>query len=196
MHDNIGMPNDGWACFSEGGQYRYLLGRRVGPGDRLLLFIMLNPSTADAARDDPTIRRCKSIAARWGFGRLEVVNLFARRAAQPRDMLSAAAPVGPCNDAFIRSAAARADAVLLAWGSHAARSARCGIRAAAAMRMAMSAMSGRKPLYRLGFTALNEPRHPLARVPTPKNPIAWTSDEIARYLRAHSPGADANRAPT
>ena len=186
----IPAVNDKWACFSQDRKYRYLLGRRVGAGERLLLFIMLNPSTADAARDDPTIRRCRAIAARWGFGRFEAVNLFAYRAAQPRVLFAAAAPVGPRNDAFIIDAVARADAVLLAWGSHAARPAHRP-RAAAAMRMAMPETPKRKPLYRLGFTALNEPRHPLARIPTPQKPIAWTSEEIARYLKAHSPDADA-----
>lgn len=66
--------------------YRYRLWRRVGYGHQRVTFIMLNPSTATADEDDPTIRRCQGYARRWGFDMLEVVNLFAWRATDPTDL--------------------------------------------------------------------------------------------------------------
>jgi hypothetical protein len=83
------------AVTSECGKYRYLLTRQVGFGDRTAAFIMLNPSTADAVNDDPTIRRCIGLARRWGCGRLVVANLFAIRATDPAEVRKASDPVGP-----------------------------------------------------------------------------------------------------
>ena len=79
------LPLERNAVISACGRYRYLLTRRVGPGTRAVTFIMLNPSTADATRDDPTIRRCIGFARSWGIGGVDVVNLFAFRATEPRD---------------------------------------------------------------------------------------------------------------
>jgi hypothetical protein len=79
---------------------------------------MLNPSTADASRDDATIRRCASFSRAWGFGAMVVVNLFALRATDPRRLREAADPVGPRNDGAIRGAAGGSDAVVAAWGRH------------------------------------------------------------------------------
>jgi len=78
----------GHATFSACGRFRYRLSRTWRPGPPLL-FVMLNPSTADAREDDPTLRRCLGFAQRAGFGALEVVNLFAYRATDPRDLRAA-----------------------------------------------------------------------------------------------------------
>lgn len=81
------------------------------------LFIMLNPSTADAELDDPTIRRCKSFAAGWGYGRMEVANLFSWRATKPEDVLVNLADAN--NDDLHRhliEAIGGADLVVCAWG--------------------------------------------------------------------------------
>jgi hypothetical protein len=115
------------AVISECGKYRYLLTRRVGLGDRTATFIMLNPSTADALNDDPTIRRCIGFAHRWGCGRLVVTNLFAVRATDPADMRTASDPVGPENLDWVTRAVEMAVApcgpadrgpVVCAWGTH------------------------------------------------------------------------------
>src|SRR5262249_14212908 len=94
------------AVISDCGRYRYSLTRRWGDAaEPRALFVMLNPSTADAEQDDPTIRRCIGFAKAWGMGSLEVVNLYALRATDPAALLSAPDPIGPKNDTMITSAA-------------------------------------------------------------------------------------------
>jgi hypothetical protein len=114
---------------------------------------MLNPSTADESADDPTIRRCIGFARGWGYGGLEVVNLFALRATDPRELRRSSDPIGLSNDAYLRDAAARAGAMVIAWGAHGVfRS-----RGAAALEL----LSPRARLLALGWTNGGEPRHPL-----------------------------------
>jgi hypothetical protein len=89
---------------------------------RRALFILLNPSTADATEDDPTIRRCIDYARRWGCGTLGVVNLFALRSTTPGNLYAEHDPVGPGNDEAIIEAALWAqetDGIIVAgWGLH------------------------------------------------------------------------------
>jgi hypothetical protein len=126
------------ASISEDGQFRYWLLREWDPALPRLTFVMLNPSTADASKDDPTIRKIVKYAKREKkprgaatgprqavfpvYGGIAVVNLFAYRASKPTDMLRAADPVGPENDTAIRDAlgdAAKWDSpVVCAWGLH------------------------------------------------------------------------------
>jgi hypothetical protein len=106
------------ATISDCGRFRYLLSRTWNADLPPLLFVMLNPSTADALEDDATIRRCVNFARAEGrFGGIEVVNLFAFRATDPADLRRAGWPVGPDNDAHIVAAALRASAVCVAWGA-------------------------------------------------------------------------------
>lgn len=105
------------AVFSPDRIYRYRLTRDGAMHGSTVLFIMLNPSTADETQDDPTIRRCMAYAARWGHARLEVVNLFALRATNPMQLrLFRGDPVGPDNDRHIMEAVQDADIVIAAWG--------------------------------------------------------------------------------
>jgi len=118
------------AVISSCGRYRYRLQRNVGLSAGCVNFIMLNPSTADARQDDPTIRRCIGYAQAWGFGELIVTNLFAFRATSPADMKAAQDPVGPENARYIEEAADYAihgweaygvkGAIICAWGNHGA----------------------------------------------------------------------------
>ena len=78
-----GRPMDMKAQLSDCQKYRYALWRRWGEGSQVV-FVMLNPATADAAKDDPTIRRCIGFARAWEFGSLAVGNLFAFRTASIR----------------------------------------------------------------------------------------------------------------
>jgi hypothetical protein len=89
------------AELSDCGRYRYRLWRRWGSGSQVL-WIMLNPSTADAERDDPTIRRCAGFTRAWGCDGFSVVNLFALRATDPRELRVAEDPIGPNNDELLR----------------------------------------------------------------------------------------------
>ena len=72
-----------WAHFSDDRLHRYDLHRRVGESDKIVTFVMLNPSTADEVNNDPTVKRCIEYARGWGFGRLIVVNIFAYRSTAP-----------------------------------------------------------------------------------------------------------------
>lgn len=104
--------------------YRYNLWRWAHPspqeGRGVLLWVMLNPSTADDQDDDPTIRKCRGFTQRWGFGGFSVVNLYAARATVPVDLWSAETAgqdvVGPENDNAIVSEALYSDKIVCAWG--------------------------------------------------------------------------------
>lgn len=139
------------ASFSTDGRYRYRLDRRWSDG-LSLTWIMLNPSTADASTDDPTIRRCMDFGARWGFGAITVVNLFAWRATRPAELLSVTSPVGPRNNRVLRDAVAEAATVVAAWGS-----------LPASLRPRAEAVRSTLPggAVALGMTRSGEPRHPL-----------------------------------
>jgi len=142
-----------WATISPSQRFRYVLGRRWAEGPTLL-FVMLNPSTADAEKDDATIRRCMGFAQAEGYGALEVVNLFAYRATKPRDLKLAGWPVGPDNDQHIRTAAAGAAAACLAWGAHIGEHARPQAVLPLLREVGV-------PLKCLKLTAQGHPSHPL-----------------------------------
>lgn len=124
----------------------------MGLPDSTCLFIMLNPSTADEVKDDPTIRRCIGFANAWGYGILEICNLFAWRATRPNDLKAAEDPVGPENDRYILEAAGRAEKIVAAWGNHGQHFGR-SVEARALLR-------GHN-IECLGVTQLGEPKHPL-----------------------------------
>jgi len=144
------------AVVSPCGLYRYRLSRTWG-GERPAVFVMLNPSTADAAEDDPTIRRCIGFARQWHCGGLIVVNLFAFRATSPKDLFAAADPVGPDNLKHVfRAAQDAGQFIACAWGAHGAfrdqdiAIVRCIRRA-----------TEHAHLLCLGTTRDGHPRHPL-----------------------------------
>lgn len=142
-----------FAAYSSCGRYRYGLSRRWAAGPALL-YVMLNPSTATEAANDPTIERCERRARSLGYSGLGVVNLFAFRATRPQDLMRAADPVGPLNAAAIDLALVRADRVLCAWGVHG------GHLGQDLQVLALLRRSGR-PLLHLGLTKGGAPRHPL-----------------------------------
>jgi hypothetical protein len=118
------LPDVG-ACLSPDRAYRYWLGRMVpdatlGSELRRVLFVLLNPSTADETKNDPTVRKVLRYAKEWGFARLDVVNLFGFRTKSPQVLAQAFRAgtdiVGPENDAYLEAAARRAHRVVVAWG--------------------------------------------------------------------------------
>jgi hypothetical protein len=104
------------ALVSPCGTYRYYLTREWDRHRPCCMWVMLNPSTADARQDDPTIRRCVGFAQGWGYGSIVVCNLFAFRATDPRELANAADPVGPDNDACLQGQIAEASRVICGWG--------------------------------------------------------------------------------
>lgn len=104
-------------------QFRYYLWRHWDVERPVLCFIMLNPSKADAVEDDPTIRKCIGFAKRYGYGGIDVLNLFAYRSTDPIAMRNAGYLVGPDNDHYINTiadvAASNKGAVVCAWGKNA-----------------------------------------------------------------------------
>lgn len=145
------------ATISDCGMYRYALSRSWRCDQPKALFVMLNPSAADARKDDPTIRRCSGFAHKLGFGGFVVVNLFAFRATHPKDLFQAADPVGPDNNRYIEYAVRVADEVICGWGANAET--RTGkLRAEVVLDIIRKA--GKRPKA-LKLTARGIPSHPL-----------------------------------
>ena len=97
--------------------YRYSLERTWDTSKERVLFIMLNPSTADAIKDDATIKKCVGFARRWGYGGITVGNLFALRSRDPHGLLGPHDPVGPKNNSYLEQLAAECPVVVAAWGN-------------------------------------------------------------------------------
>jgi hypothetical protein len=111
------------AEFSPCRTYRYSLWRDWGVAldtrhDGYVMFVGLNPSTADEANDDPTIRRCISFAQAWGYRALCMTNLFAYRATVREEMTAQQHPIGPENNAALLRLANDALVVVAAWGTY------------------------------------------------------------------------------
>ena len=147
-----------FATFSPDGKYRYALARNLGfYGEGRVLFIMLNPSTADAIQDDPTIRRCRDYAKQWDFGRMYVGNLSPLRATDPQDLKRAGPePRSICmkNLKAIRDMARLSQLVVCAWGVHGGLESRDNLVNYTLSRAGISTLC-------LGTTNGGYPRHPL-----------------------------------
>lgn len=169
------VPKPPSAVISDCGRYRYTLHREWLGGAGLCMFVMLNPSTADAYKNDPTIRRCVKFAQRWGFHEMTVGNLFALRSPHPKELLAADDPVGPENDLWLDRLATAADRHVMAWGAFAAAPARA------------AEVLGRHAWYTpvcLGTTVDGSPKHPLARgkhrVPDDFEPVPFATPESSK----------------
>jgi hypothetical protein len=151
------------------GPWRYMLRRRWADGGEVC-WIMLNPSTADALHDDPTIRRCVGFSKAWGFGGLVVVNLFALRATDPTRLRPVfyyqgeyMETVGPDNDAWIDRETGTAALIVAAWGNNGTIWNRGD---------EVRETIGADRLHHLGLTKAGQPRHPLY-VRSATAPIPW-----------------------
>lgn len=155
------------AVLSEDGKYRYRLSRSWGDGPKVG-FVMLNPSTADAEVDDPTIRRCVNFAKAWGYDGIEVVNLFAYRSTKPSFLDSDYffhPEGGERGDEEIVAFCKDVDLIVAAWGAHGHR------RLRDELVLGLIRSQG-KPVHVLGLTKDGKPRHPLYLSKDLK-PVEW-----------------------
>ncbi len=141
------------AEYSDCETYRYRLWRKWEDGPTVT-FLMLNPSTADAFKNDPTIERCHRRAVAMGFAALEIVNIFAYRATDPRELKKAVKPVGPANDKAILESARKSDMTICAWGSH-------GDHQNRHKEVKELLKSHNIAAHVLALTVAGQPRHPL-----------------------------------
>lgn len=146
------------ALISESGLHRYKLEREwLDNEGAAVMFVMLNPSTADGTQDDPTIRRCINFAKREDGGQLLVGNLFAYRATDPTDLVDSSEAgidiIGTENDAHLAAMARRADLIIAAWGAHPIATERAA--------EVMSWLTPSRAIFSLGTTKAGAPRHPL-----------------------------------
>ncbi|MCB7129847.1 MAG: DUF1643 domain-containing protein [Candidatus Brocadiales bacterium] len=141
------------AIFSDDRVYRYLLWRTwdMSMEQDRVMFIGLNPSTADETEDDPTIRRCIRFAQRWGYGGLYMTNIFGYRSTTPKELSKLGVePIGPANDSWLVAYRQRSQLVIAAWGTGGA----LGSRGETVKELLPD-------LHCLGVTKKGHPKHPL-----------------------------------
>lgn len=170
MNSLFDIGSQSCAVFSPCGIYRYTLNRGASHGDGLVNWIMLNPSTADAVDNDPTICRCIGYTKDWGYADLVVTNLFALRSTDPKGLRGHRDPIGPENDRHLIEQARRATIVVCAWGADmmAPR------RSPEVLKMLRDL--GITP-HVLGFTSSGQPLHPLFK-PSRLQPQCWNLDSL------------------
>lgn len=163
---------DAGALFSPCRRWRYVLWRRWDESLPVCAFIGLNPSTADELVDDPTVRRCVRYAKDWGYGSLQMLNLFAFRATRPSTMKQlGGSAIGPRNNEYLLATGRRAELVIAAWGSHGAH-----LDRGRDVRAMLAAANVR--ISALAFTKDGEPRHPLY-LKAELTPVPWLPFELA-----------------
>jgi hypothetical protein len=140
------------AIFDPTQTYRYCLWRSWSDAAKIG-FVLLNPNRADAELNDPTIRRCLGFAKAWGYGGLEVVNLFAFRAKTPQLLKQAIEPIGEENDRYLITLPERVDTIVFAWGNWGSLWGRD--------RAIVKLFSEQQNLYCFGTTKTGQPCHPL-----------------------------------
>lgn len=153
------------ATFSDCGLYRYRLWRKWDSGPTVS-FLMLNPSTADENRNDPTIERCHRRAVAMGFSALDVINIFSFRATDPKNLKKAKDPIGPDTDAALLESMRSADMTICAWGSH-------GDHRQRDLEVRQLLKNNKIPVHYLTLTVKGQPGHPLY-IPYSKTPKLWT----------------------
>ena len=143
------------AIISPCGKYRYLLERKISTAPKTALFIMLNPSTADATLDDRTIKKCRGFAERINdVGLLQVINLFSYRSTDPWQLPHVEDPYGIENEKYQNDAIQRADIIICAWGA-------MNLSYAAANKMQEKLSKFPDKVFALDITKNGHPKHPL-----------------------------------
>lgn len=160
LPEGLVLEDDEWdgmlatAVMDDTRTYRYLLTRIWDTSTQPMVWVMLNPSTADAMEDDATIRRCVGFARREHCGGIAVVNLFALRSTNPRALRDHPDPIGPHNDAFLRQATSSLGPVVAGWGAG-------GVLGGRAATVTRTLTAAGVQMRALGVTSTGQPRHPL-----------------------------------
>ena len=139
------------AILSPCAKYRYALYRQWDKTLPSVMFLMLNPSTADARKDDPTIRKCMAYAKDWGYGGIVVGNIYAFRSKDPKDLLHCNDPIGPLNDSYLYELTNKYPMVICAWGNNLENPKRIKHLIGRGVRMT----------HCLELTKSGQPKHPL-----------------------------------
>lgn len=144
------------AKISSCGKYRFNLSRIWNPGLKAVTFVMLNPSTADADLDDPTVRRCIGLAKSWGYGAIHVVNLFAYRSTDPANLkdLDEWERIGARNPHHVADFCYKSEIVVLGWGDS------IGKFKIKIPEDIVKVLPAHK-IHHLGLTRKGRPKHPL-----------------------------------
>jgi hypothetical protein len=137
-------------------KYRYRLWRTWNTDikKKPITWLMLNPSTADENILDPTVRRCLGYSIQWGYGRMDVINIFALRSTDPKRLYSCHDPVGIDNNRSIIQTAKESDRVIAAWGNH-------GLYKDRYKEVLALFNEINTPLYCLKTSKYDQPVHPL-----------------------------------
>lgn len=148
-------PVEKGAVISDDGLYRYRLWRIWDHNLPVMVWVMLNPSTADAKEDDATIRRCIGFAKQWGYGGIEVINLFALRSTDPKGLKEGPVPVGPDNaSTFYETVDRKPKLIVAAWGNNVPPGYDVHVNAIRGVLRSNEAQC-------LGHTRSGEPKHPV-----------------------------------
>jgi hypothetical protein len=160
----------GSAEFSLCRTWRYRLDREFldVPNFRRIAWLMLNPSTADEMKNDPTVNRTCIWSSEWGFRFSTVINVYAFRSPKPKDLWTAVDPIGPLNDQTIMRVVSAAELVICAWGVHAKRNG----RAKQVIDTLLAAGQPRSKFKALVLTKDGIPGHPLYLEKNP-TPFEW-----------------------
>ena len=153
------------AVYSKCENYRYTLTRVWEQKKRKALFIMLNPSTANETKNDPTVERCERRARKLNFGSFCICNIFAWRETSPYNLMKKCKPVGKDNNYHILDSVLSSDVIICAWGIHGTH-----INREAEVKKLL--LNNNSQLYHLGLTKNGHPKHPLY-IPYAQNIIPW-----------------------
>jgi hypothetical protein len=153
----VSLFEDRGAVLSEDRRYRYVLWRRWDPGLPQMVWILLNPSTADERADDQTLRKCVGFAQQFKQGGIQIVNLFAWRSRHPNELQMVADPIGPENDTHIlKTLGDNPGLVMAGWGAD-----RFARRRAEAVTAMVKVAHPRLTIRCLGRGVAGTPTHPL-----------------------------------
>jgi len=169
---------DKGARLSDCRRYRYVLWRIWNKSQKPLLFVGLNPSTADELHDDATIRRCISFAKDWAYGAIYMANLFAYRSRDPKALEKVEDPVGRENNSWIRTLSYECEATIACWGTK-----------GAIMDRDIEVYGILKNPQALGVTTAGHPKHPLY-LPRSTRPQPF---QIRRTLSQSKPNKPLNK---